>query len=130
MTAFVRTACIAMTLFALSACAASGVSSSETPWSATAPPEQRQQIIITGFDCGDNCYLHYRPLTQPDGELQTALCSVGACEPWYSEQSMGPEFRERIATITIGIGKQYDGGGNVMSDDFPEITSIKIDPPK
>lgn len=113
----------ATALLALSACA----SVSEPPWSATATPEQRQRVILTGFDCGDNCYLHYRALSQPDGDLQTALCSVGACETWYADQNMEPEYRERIATITLGIGKQYDGGGNVMSDDFPAITSLKID---
>lgn len=115
----------ATVLLALSACATNG-----SPWSKTATPEQRQRVILTGFDCGDNCYLHYRPLSQPDSDLQTALCSVGACEAWYVDQTMGPEYRERIATITLGIGKQYDGGGNVMSDDFPAIISLKIDSPE
>lgn len=117
----------ATTLLAVSACAASNNSTSE-PWSVVAPPEQRQRVILTGFDCGDNCYLHYRALGEPDGELQTALCTVGPCSAWFEEQAMGAEFIARRATVTLGIGKQYDGGGNVMSEDFPAITSLEIDP--
>ena len=41
---------------------------------------------------------------------------------------MPTEFIGRSATATIGIGEQYDNEGNVMSDDFPLITSITVDP--
>ncbi len=115
-------------LLALSACATGGSPASEPPWSATAEPEQRQQVMLTGFECGDNCYVHYRPAGQPDGALKTALCTVGACISWMAEASFASKFEWRPAIITLGIGKQYDGGGAVMSDDFPAITSLTLAP--
>lgn len=94
-------------------------------------PQQSLRIRIEGFECGDNCYLDYRPLGpdgQPTGEIQSALCSVGACEGWFAEQEMPAAMIGRKASASIGIGKQYDNAGNVMSDDFPEITELQLDP--
>lgn len=90
--------------------------------------EQPMAIVITGFECGDNCYLDYRLRAEPDGESQSALCSVGECGLWFEEQQMPPDFEGRMANVMIGKGKQYDGSGTVMSDDFPEIKSITIEP--
>ncbi len=115
-------------LLALSACVTGKSPASELPWSATAEPELRQRVILTGFECGDNCYVHYRPAEQPEGERKSALCAVGACIAWMAEQSSASEFKLRAATITLGAGKQYDGSGAVMSDDFPAITSLILDP--
>lgn len=95
------------------------------------PKDSAVGIRIEGFECGDNCYLDYR-LVAADGtatgESQSALCSVDACEGWFMEQAMPTAFAGRNATATVGIGKQYDNAGNVMSDDFLEITSLTIDP--
>ncbi|MEP2102056.1 MAG: hypothetical protein ABJP02_11160 [Parasphingorhabdus sp.] len=119
---------VAMALLAVSACVSSGPSTNKTPSSITAPAEQRQRVMLTGFECGDNCYVHYRPLGQPEGEVKTALCTVGGCISWMTEQSFASKFERRPATITLGTGKQYDSGGAVMSIDFPAITSLKVDP--
>ncbi|QTD56738.1 hypothetical protein [Parasphingorhabdus cellanae] len=115
-------------LLALSACASSVSPAGEPAWSTMAPPEQREHIVITGFECGDNCYLNYRPKDRPTGERKTALCSTGICADWYTEQEMPAAYIGRGATVTLGIGQQVDGGGNVMSDDFPEIKGIVLDP--
>jgi hypothetical protein len=86
-------------------------------------------VKITGFECGDNCYLDYRPLdAADDADTQSALCSVGDCEGWFSNQEMPPEYIGRTARIVLGTGKQYDNAGNVMSDDFDEVTAITVDP--
>ncbi|WP_108810631.1 hypothetical protein [Sphingorhabdus sp. Alg231-15] len=119
---------IATAPWMLAACATSGSPNAEPAWSAAGTPEQRQHVMLTGFDCGDNCYVHYRPLGQPEGELKTALCTVGACIAWMTEQSYAAKFEWRPATITLGTGKQYDGGGAVMSNDFPAITSLTLEP--
>jgi hypothetical protein len=136
----------AFTILALTACAASKAPAAEPeadtadvamdasrPAADSAPAGQSQQIIIKGFECGDNCYLDYSLVApaadaDPDGEIQSALCSVDACIAWFEEQEMPTEFIGRSATATIGIGEQYDNEGNVMSDDFPLITSITVDP--
>ena len=87
-------------------------------------------VHIEGFECGDNCYLSYSEVSDVVTEGQSALCNVDACEAWFEEQAMPPEFVGRSATIALGKGKQYDNDGNVMSDDFPAITSITIDSAK
>lgn len=91
------------------------------------------RIRILGFECGDNCYLEFLRLTpvngaDPASEPETALCQIDACYPWFDFQEMPPEFIGRSAIATIGIGEQYDNEGNVMSDDFPKILSITLDP--
>ncbi len=118
----------AAAFLALGACAAGGVSNNALPSNATVEAEQRQRVTLIGFDCGDNCYLHYRPFGQFDGDFQTALCSVGPCSEWFEEQAMGAQYVARTAIISLGTGKQYDGGGNVMSDDFPAIKSMILEP--
>jgi hypothetical protein len=117
-------------LLALSACAASNMSTGKEPWSQIAPPEQRQHVMLTSFYCGDNCYVRYRPLDQPETEARSALCAVGDCIAWMTEQSDASDFEQRPAIITLGTGKQYDGGGALMSDDFPAITSLDFDLPQ
>lgn len=97
------------------------------------PADDAVRIRIEGFECGDNCYLHYSMAAPAEGEepakqSQSALCNVDACYPWFDFQDMPPEFIGRSATATIGIGEQYDNEGNVMSDDFPKILSITLDP--
>ncbi|WP_229953756.1 hypothetical protein [Parasphingorhabdus litoris] len=119
---------LAAAVLTLNACVANDGMSGEAAWSKKDVPEKRQRVLLTGFECGDNCYVHYRPLGQPDGELKTALCTVGDCISWMAEQSYASKFDWRSATITLGTGKQYDGGGAVMSDDFPAITSLEVDP--
>ncbi|GAB5486517.1 MAG: hypothetical protein Pars2KO_00870 [Parasphingorhabdus sp.] len=91
------------------------------------PEDNAIRIKIEGFECGDNCYLNYSELAAA-AEPQGALCSVDVCEEWFSMQEMPPEFVGRSAQIVLGAGKQYDNAGNVMSDDFAEVTSITIDP--
>ncbi len=100
---------------------------------AADPAEDTVRIRIDGFECGDNCYLDFTELAstedpEPADESQTALCNVDACYPWFDFQDMPPEFIGRTATATIGIGEQYDNEGNVMSEDFPKILSITLDP--
>ncbi|MGB5484201.1 hypothetical protein [Parasphingorhabdus sp.] len=95
--------------------------------------EDTVRIRIDGFECGDNCYLDFTELAPAEGddpaeESQTALCNVDACIPWFEEQEMLPEFIGSNATATIGTGEQVDNEGNVMSEDFPKILSITLDP--
>lgn len=90
------------------------------------------QIRITGFECGDNCYLNFSHLidNKPASDPQSALCTVGACEDWFMEQDMPSKFIGRTAIVTLGTGSQIDNAGTVMSSDFPEIKSLVIDPVK
>ncbi len=124
----VNIALTAIGFLALTACGVEEAPAADAVADAAKPAQQSQRITINGFECGDNCYLDYRPLAEPDSEPQSALCSVGPCADWFEEQAMPEEFAGRSATVTIGIGQQYDNEGNVMSDGFPLITSLTLDP--
>ncbi|MEP2989079.1 MAG: RidA family protein [Parasphingorhabdus sp.] len=98
---------------------------------APEPKDSAVSIRIEGFECGDNCYLDYRLIAadgMPTGESKSALCSIDICADWFSEQAMPAAFAGRSATAIIGVGKQHDNAGNVMNDDFPEVTSITVGP--
>lgn len=151
---FVKTPLLSVALLALVACAAGKAPAAEPSADAAdtgteagdmamdaskpadSPPTGRsERIIIRGYECGDNCYLDYSLATPPAGadpaeDIQSALCTVDDCLLWFEEQAVPPELVGRSATVTIGIGKQYDNAGTVMSDDFPLITSITVDPAK
>lgn len=75
---------------------------------------------ISGFDCGDNCYL---TITDKKGKKHNALCSKSACSAWFEKQSMPKRFIGKRVKVTIGKGKQYDGGGNLMGtmDEFIKV---------
>jgi hypothetical protein len=137
----------AIAILALTACAASKApaaapasDTSDVAMDASKPADsppsgQSQRITILGYECGDNCYLDYSLTAPAKGEgpasqSRSALCTVDACYPWFDLQEMPPEFIGRGATVTIGIGEQHDNEGNVMSDDFPLILSIAVDPAK
>lgn len=104
------------------------------PASAAAPKARTIPIRIVGFECGDNCYLSYRVITATGrpaaGEPKSALCNVGPCAAWFAQQAMPSKYVGRRAQIVLGKGQQVDGGGNVMSDDFPEIKKLILDPVK
>lgn len=83
-----------------------------------------QRITIDGFECGDNCYLVYTPAG--GNESESALCEARACDPWFEMQEMPPEYIGRQVRVQFGSGQQVDGSGNVMSEDFPSITKIRM----
>lgn len=139
---FINVPLTTIVILAFTACAAGETPAAERePEAAESAPEEAAteadedavRIRIEGFECGDNCYLDYTELVsaedrEPVDENQTALCNVDACIPWFEEQAMPTEYVGRSATATIGIGEQYDNEGNVMSEYFPRILSITLDP--
>ena len=91
---------------------------------AAAKADDWQRITIAGFECGDNCYLIYT--RSGGGEEESALCEARACAPWFEMQEMPAEYIGRRIRVQFGSGQQVDGSGNVMSDDFPSITKIRM----
>lgn len=75
---------------------------------------------IKEFSCGDNCYL---TITPDKGEDLTGLCSAPACEPWNAEAVMPDDQIGRKVKVTIEMGQQVDGSGNVMGD-FQSFVAI------
>ncbi len=82
--------------------------------------DRHESGTITGFECGDNCYLTIKPKA---GEDLTGLCLAEACTPWVEEAAMPATFIGRQVEVTVGVGDQTDSEGNVMGQ-FPAFTEI------
>ncbi len=88
---------------------------------ATASAADSATGKIKEFSCGDNCYLTITP--DAGGEDLTGLCSAPACEAWNAETVMPDDQIGRKVKVTIEMGQQVDGSGNVMGD-FPSFVAI------
>ena len=88
----------------------------------TTPARGYERVTITGFECGDNCYLRF---IRPGSEVeQTALCHAPACAEWAEWQELPPEFVGRSAQVLIGVGEQVNGDGETMRSDFPAVIDL------
>ena len=79
--------------------------------------------IITGYDCGDNCYLS---ITDKQGEEHSGLCTAPLCEAWNQAAEMPASFLNKRVKASVGTDTQYDGGGTSMGemDAFESITVL------
>ena len=77
---------------------------------------------IVSYECGDNCYL---TIKTNSGREVTALCAAKGCAAWNEQAEMPRKFIGRRVEVTIGVGKQYDGSGNLMGD-FPAFTKVAV----
>jgi len=83
------------------------------------------EIVLDAYVCGDNCYLEYYENT-PNATKKTALCLAKECGKWESSGTLPSELKNTIALVTFSTAKQYDGAGNVMDENYPAITQIKL----
>ncbi len=68
---------------------------------------------ISGFDCGDNCYL---TITDKNGKEHVGLCMARPlCTKWNAATAMPDSYKGKRVRVTIGKGKQYNDAGQVMS---------------
>ena len=76
--------------------------------------------VIVRYECGDNCYLTIRA---DDSMEHTALCAAPECELWNEQAQMPKNFLGKPVQVTIEIGAQYDGEGNIVGhmDAFTKI---------
>ena len=77
---------------------------------------------IVSYECGDNCYL---PIKTSGGREVTALCAAKGCAAWNEQAEMPKRYTGRRVQVSIGVGKQYDGSGNLMGD-FPAFTKMVV----
>jgi hypothetical protein len=75
---------------------------------------------ITGYECGDNCYL---TILTTDGEEIMALCVADACQPWNEVAALPPELLGAEVEVVLGTGTQTDASGNNMGD-FPAFLDV------
>lgn len=64
---------------------------------------------ITGYECGDNCYL---TITDEFGMEHTGLCVADACRPWNKVAEMPRRHLGKTVVVQITMGTQLDGSGN------------------
>jgi hypothetical protein len=96
------------------------------PAEAAAPagPEAGwSRITVTGYTCGDNCYLEYSTATST--EMLTAMCEAPTCRPWFEVQAMPDSERGRQYDVRMGSAPQVDGAGNVMDEAFQAIIEMR-----
>ena len=79
-------------------------------------------ITLTGFSCGDSCYLEF----MDGGEAKTALCRASHCSDWADRQALPPTLKGKRATARFGTGNQVDAAGNIMARDYPTIEELTI----
>lgn len=81
---------------------------------------------ISGFECGDNCYL---TIVDKQGKEHTGLCSAEPlCEKIMTAtgDNLGG-YKGKKVKVTVGTGQQVDGSGTVMGtmDAFVKIQLLK-----
>ena len=77
---------------------------------------------LTGFSCGDSCYLEFLD----GGEAKTALCRASQCSEWADRQALPPTLKGKRAKARFGTGNQVDAAGNIMARDYPTIEELTI----
>jgi hypothetical protein len=80
---------------------------------------------ITGFECGDNCYL---TIVDKKGTEHRALCFADVCDKFAEANDANlAGYKGKTVKVTIGKGNQVDGANNIMGvmDAFTTLQVIK-----
>jgi hypothetical protein len=81
------------------------------------------RITVTGYSCGDNCYVEYT--TPTSTETLTAMCETPLCNSWFEVQAMPDSERGRQYDVRMGTANQVDGEGVVMEEGFQAIVEMR-----
>ena len=87
-----------------------------------AAEEKTIEATISGYECGDNCYLEI--IDSEDGEM-IGLCTAALCEQWNEEAAMPETYIGKKVRIVVGESEQFDAEGNVMGT-MEAFTSIEL----
>lgn len=77
---------------------------------------------ISGYDCGDNCYL---TITDKKGKDHTGLCSAPLCSKWNEQGAMPDRYKGKRVKVTVSRGTRFDGEGHAV-DTFESFTRIQL----
>jgi hypothetical protein len=96
-------------------------------FSTTVYAQKNKTIVgtISGFECGDNCYL---TITDKKGKEHQALCLADLCETFATATDDNlAGYKGKMVKVSVGKGNQVDGAENVMGvmDAFLTIELIK-----
>lgn len=89
---------------------------------AAPAPAVWQRITITGFECGDNCYMTYR---LANGQEDSAICTTPRCRDWFANQHMPDSEVGKSYDVQMGTTQQFDNEYRVMEEDFPAIVAMR-----
>ena len=84
--------------------------------------KHRGPVTLTGFSCGDSCYLEFTD----GGGARTALCRAPVCSDWADAGRLPRTLQGKRATARFGTSNQVDAAGNIMSRDFPTVEELHI----
>lgn len=78
---------------------------------------------ISGYECGDNCYL---TIKDKNGKERTGLCVASPlCDQWNEKTSMPGSFKGKKVKVSVEKGKQLDAEGNEMGS-MDAFTTIQL----
>lgn len=116
-------------LLALAACSApsNAPSSQDAETAATAPVSHDgyETVTLTGFECGDNCYVE---IIETDGDApELVLCTADICwGDWQAEGVLPAELANTTARAKFGTADQVDNSGNVMEADMRAVIDLRL----
>jgi hypothetical protein len=102
-----------MRLFALAGLAAFAAACASDGWT---------KIRLSGFECGDNCYLVYFK----GGVEQRAICAAPDCEAFLEAGALPQNLVGAEAEARFGTAAQVDGVGEVMDPDHPAVLELRL----
>jgi hypothetical protein len=97
------------------------IASAEEP--EAAPVDDRTLVTVTGFECGDNCYVTLR--SADTGVERSVLCLAEPCRDWNAATEMPPEDIGRQYLARFGTGQQVDADGGVMDPAYPAVITME-----
>ena len=81
-------------------------------------------MALTGFRCGDNCYLDLVRLGE--GPQADVLCTAPVCGDWQVAGSLPEDFKDRQVAARFGTADQLDGSGTVMAAGVPAVLDLRL----
>ncbi len=91
--------------------------------STAAPAAGWRRIRITGYTCGDNCYLEFT--ADDSDETEAPICTAPQCAPWFDAQAIPASELGRNYDVRMRTSEQVDGAGQVMDSEFPTIIEMR-----
>ncbi|MEM5518662.1 hypothetical protein WNY37_17015 [Henriciella sp. AS95] len=101
----------------------SAVQPAETP--AAPADDGFVPVTLTGFECGDNCYVE---IIETEGDApEMVLCTADICwGDWQAEGSLPPELDNTTAEVKFDVADQVDNEGNVMEADMRAVVELRL----
>ncbi len=83
-----------------------------------------KKITLTGYRCGDNCYVEFIPNVEGGGD-ETAMCSADICGGWERAGQLPSALKNKVAEVKYGVAPRIDGSGRKV-DSRRNIVALRF----